>query len=215
MENLFCCNSVSWGWFTKVSRALEDILSKFVYYRNLTSGEKFKLKLCTWAQSIALGTRTKFQLKILTINVISGIVYFREIILESSRNLSETTPRPSNQNRSLKLLWQHSCLAMCNFFTDFGLNTLRPRQNGRHLPDNIFKCIFLNENVWISIKISLKFVPKVPINNIPALVLIMARRWPGDKPLSEPMMVSLPTHICVTRPQWVKPEQNKMSIEFE
>ena len=33
------------------------------------------------------------------------------------------------------------------------LNTLRPRQNGRHFPDDIFKCIFLNENVWISIKI--------------------------------------------------------------
>ena len=42
-----------------------------------------------------------------------------------------------------------------------------------------------------------------PINNIPALVQIMAWRRPGDKPLSEPMMVSLLTHICVTRPQWV------------
>ena len=40
------------------------------------------------------------------------------------------------------------------------LNTLGPRQNGRHFPDNIFKCIFLNENVWILIKISLKFVRK-------------------------------------------------------
>ena len=50
------------------------------------------------------------------------------------------------------------------------VNTLRPRQDGRHFPDDIFKCIFLYENVWISIKISLKFVPKGPINNIPALV---------------------------------------------
>ena len=82
-------------------------------------------------------------------------------------------------------------------------NTLRPRQNGRHFPDDIFKCIFLNENVWISIKISLKFVPKVPIDNIPALVQIMAWRRSGDKPLYEAMMVSLLTHICVTRPQWV------------
>ena len=83
------------------------------------------------------------------------------------------------------------------------LNTLRPRQNGRHFADDIFKCIFLNENVWISIKISLKIVPKGPINSITALVQIMAWRHSGDKPLSEPMMVSLPTHICVTRPQWV------------
>ena len=39
------------------------------------------------------------------------------------------------------------------------VNTLRPRQNGRHFADVIFKCIFLNENLLISIKISLKFVP--------------------------------------------------------
>ena len=63
--------------------------------------------------------------------------------------------------------------------------------------DDIFKCIFLNENVWILIKNSLKFVPKVRINKIPALVQIMAWRRP------EPMVVSLPTHICVIRPQWV------------
>ena len=83
------------------------------------------------------------------------------------------------------------------------INTLRPRQNGRHFADDIFKCIFLNENVWISIKISLKFAPKGPINIIPALVQIMAWRRLGDKPLSEPMIVCLTTHICVTRPQWV------------
>ena len=82
-------------------------------------------------------------------------------------------------------------------------NTLRPRQNGHHLADDIFKCIFLNENVWIPVKISLKYVPKGPINNIPALVQIMAWRRSGDKLLSEPMMFGLPTHICVTRPQWV------------
>ena len=84
------------------------------------------------------------------------------------------------------------------------INTLRPRQNGRDFADDIFKRIFLNENVLISLKISLKFVPKGLINNIPALVQIMACRRPGDKPLSEPMLVKLPTRICVTRPQWVK-----------
>ena len=85
------------------------------------------------------------------------------------------------------------------------INSLKPRQNGRHFADDIFKLIFLNENVSISIKISLKFIPRGPIHNIPALVQIMAWRRLGDKPLSEPMMVRLPTHICVTRPQWVKP----------
>ena len=93
---------------------------------------------------------------------------------------------------------------ICSGVTQPGwVNTLRPRQNGRHFADDIFKLIFVNENIWIPIKISLKFVPKGSINNIPALVQIMAWRRPGDKPLSEPMMVSLTTHICVTRPQWV------------
>ena len=91
----------------------------------------------------------------------------------------------------------------CLLYGFMTLYTLRPRQNGRHFPDDIFKWIFLNENIRISITISLKFVPGGPISNIPTLVQVMAWRRPGDKPLSEPMMFRLPTHICVTRPQWV------------
>ena len=68
------------------------------------------------------------------------------------------------------------------------LNTLRPKQHGCHFADNTFKGIFFNENVGISIKISLEFVHKGPINNIPALVQIMAWRRIGDKPLPEPML---------------------------
>ena len=95
-------------------------------------------------------------------------------------------------------------------FNRFGyINTLRPRRNRRHFADEIFKCILLNENILISIKISLKFIPKGPINNIPALVQIMAWRRPGDKPLSEPMMIISLTHICVTRPQWVNSNFSK------
>ena len=81
---------------------------------------------------------------------------------------------------------------------------MRPRQNGCHFPDDIFKCILLNENVWTWIKISLQFVNEVPFFNMAALVQIMAWRRPGDKPLPGPMMVSLLAHICVPPPQWVK-----------
>ena len=103
----------------------------------------------------------------------------------------------SSSMETLKAV-QFSVMAMWLF------NTLRPRQDDRHFPDDIFKWIFLNGNVWIAIKVSLKFVPKGSINNIPPLVQIMAWRRPGDKPLSEPMMVILLwTHTCVTRPQWV------------
>ena len=100
-------------------------------------------------------------------------------------------------------LWHH-CNAKQMLHATATFNTLRPRYNGRHFADNMFKCIFLNENVWIPNKISLKFVSKGPINYIPALVQIMARRRAGAKPLSETMMVRLLTHICVTQPQWVK-----------
>ena len=64
-------------------------------------------------------------------------------------------------------------------------NTLRPRQNCRHLSDDIFKCIFLNDKFRIPLMIWMEFVPLVRINNIPALVQIMAWRRSGDKPLSE------------------------------
>ena len=95
-----------------------------------------------------------------------------------------------------KLNVYNSCSTCAWNSTIFSFNTLRLRQNGRHFADDIFNRIFVNENVRISIEFSLKFVPKGPINNIPALIQIMAWRRPGDKPLSEPMMVSLLTHIC-------------------
>ena len=72
--------------------------------------------------------------------------------------------------------------------------SLRLGQNDRHFPNDIFKCIFLNENVRLSIIISLKVVPSGQINNAPSLVQIMAWRRPGDKPVSEPMLLSLLTH---------------------
>ena len=87
------------------------------------------------------------------------------------------------------------CSMACCYTGTPSFSTSRPRQNGRHFPDDIFKSIFLNGNVWISNKISLKFVAEGPINNIPALVQIMAWRRPGDKPLSKSMMTSLLTHI--------------------
>ena len=80
------------------------------------------------------------------------------------------------------------------------INSLRLRQNGHNFTDEMH---FLEENVWILIEISLKFVGKCQINNISVLVQIMAWHWPGDKPLSEWMKLILLTYICMTRPQWV------------
>ena len=111
---------ISGGCFTNISRALQNILSKFVYRRNRTSYENFKLKLCMCAQSHALGTHTKFRLEILTLKVISSIVDFREIILESSRNVSETTPR-----FILYVYCVQMCLTMTSNIIYYSTETLR------------------------------------------------------------------------------------------
>ena len=87
------------------------------------------------------------------------------------------------KSKCVSMLWRHHNHASMG---QPHVNTLRPRQNGRHFTDDIFKRIFLNGNIWIPIKISLTFVPKGSINNDPALVQIMAWR--------RPMMVNLPTH---------------------
>ena len=53
------------------------------------------------------------------------------------------------------------------------------------------------ENAWISIKISLKFVPEGRINY--SNIVSDNGSWPGGKPLSEPVMIRLLTHICMLR----------------
>ena len=66
------------------------------------------------------------------------------------------------------------------------------------------------KNIWISIKTSLKFVAKGPVNDIPALVQIRTWRRSGDKSSSEPMIVSfasLGLHELIT---YVRIQINKM-----
>ena len=57
---------------------------------------------------------------------------------------------------------------------------------------SIFKCNLLNENDRIPIQISLRFIPRSPIDNTLPLVHVMARRRTGDKPIPEPMLAQIP-----------------------
>ena len=123
--------------------------------------------------------------------------------------ISFTVPLYSLSRHDVDLAWQGRPTRRYLPVAGGRVNTLRPRQDVRHFADDTFKRILFNENVRISIKISLKFVAKSPNNNIPALVLIMAWRRRGDKPLSEPMVIRSSTHICVSRPQWVKCSGNR------
>ena len=81
---------------------------------------------------------------------------------------------------------------------------------GRYKMAVVFQTIFSSACSWMTMfEFRLKFhwtlfLRVGPMNTIPALVQIMAWRRPGDKSLSEPTMVILQTHICVTRPKWVK-----------
>ena len=96
--------------------------------------------------------------------------------------------------------WVNICilhLIPCTWEQWLCFNSSPPWQNGRHTTDKIFRCIFLNEKFCIMIKISLKFVPKGPIDNKSALAQVMAWRRTGNKPLPEPM------HIRSTRGGWV------------
>ena len=145
----------------------------------------------------------------LLIHVIILMLFY--LISISKRGRSQVIYMITNEIESCKvLISEENTYGKQFLYTNYAgyihahiINTLRPRQNGHHFPDDIFKWIFLNENVWIVINISLKFVPRGPIKNIPTLVQVMAWRRPGDMLLFEPMMVSLLTHICFTRPQWV------------
>ena len=88
------------------------------------------------------------------------------------------------------------CIMCCwKLFLFYGVNSSPHGQKGCHFRGDIFRCIFMNEKFSILIEISLKFVPKDPNDNKPALIQIMAWRRIGDKPLSEPMMVNLLMHL--------------------
>ena len=92
---------------------------------------------------------------------------------------------------------------------------LRPRQNGHHFADDIFKCISLNENVWIPIKILLKFVPKSPINNIPSLVQIshyLSQWWLAYWRIYASLGLNeLITHLGTSKTDWGKPWMEDIS----
>ena len=129
-------------------------------------------------------------------NSINSIINTQGAILRSQKGyqrfILEHLRRHSIQ--SISCVCTHCCI-LCvvkkpymQYIYSIVFNRSRPRKNGCHCADDVFNCIFLNENVRISLRISLEFVSKIS-----ALVPIMAWRRSGDKPLSEPMMVSLPT----------------------
>ena len=136
-------------------------------------------------------------------------LFLQEVLQVVTSLITEKTPgAPSSRSKHWRLSanWTASQEMASSSYSALvetntqAFNTLRLRQNGRHFPDDIFKWISMNENFWISNKISLKYVPLGLIDNIATLIQTMAWRRSGDKSLSEPMLTCSSTHICVTWP---------------
>ena len=119
---------------------------------------------------------------------------------------------PSGADRTQvgPMLAPWTLLSGASLFTSNTFNSSPPGQNGHHFTNNNCRCIFVKENFCSLIKIAQKFVPKGPVDYNPALIKIMAWRWIGDKPLSEPMLTWFTEtymrqlkHICATVEVWV------------
>ena len=127
-----------------------------------------------------------------------------------NKNMSQNSKYQEVQTLSLSMGSQHWHSYIHGIYTNTSTHW------GRDKMAAIFQTTFSNGFSWMKLyefwlKISLKFVPRGRINNILALVQIMAWRQQGDKPLSEPMMVSSLTHICVIWPQWVNNAQTTIN----
>ena len=102
------------------------------------------------------------------------------------------------------------CEQACGFATQGITNTARLNQNGLSFPENIFKCIFFNESIKLSINIPLKFAPNKQYSSNGS-----DNDWHrlGDQPSPQPMVVNLLMHIFTTLPlelmpfglRWTKP----------
>ena len=117
-------------------------------------------------------------------NVNIALSFDVNIALSSDVNIALSSELLESFEDFAKFVWSLvMALKSYSLLTHLSLNKM-----AAILADDIFKCIFLNKIFRISIKISLKFVPKVPLYNKSALVQVMAWRRTGDKPLPKPML---------------------------
>ena len=101
----------------------------------------------------------------------SGTVMNGRFVHKNTNTLTRKKDDPPQKNKVHPMKYVHGFVVLCFVFGY--IITLRPRQNGRHFADDIFALNFFYQNLRISNKISLEFLLKCPIYNIPALVKIM------------------------------------------
>ena len=118
----------------------------------------------------------------MTFRLSSGVIDIKLMVISLLRGRDDTSNMFSQECTTLKVVKVKET-------QEWWFNSSSPGQNGRHFTDNIFRSIFLNEEVRILIRISPKFVPNDLIDNNSALIQIMAHRLFGAEPLSEPMLI--------------------------
>ena len=113
----------------------------------------------------------------------------------------------NNQNDDLNQIKKETTIIKKSIYI---INSSHPGHDSRHFSDDIFRCILGNEKFCILIEISIKFAPKGPIDNNPALIFTMARRRIGNKPISEPMLTRFTdAYIAALRTDELKLSNNK------
>ena len=126
---------------------------------------------------------THWSIKMVILSIYISNIFFN---INQNTTSTETILWCVAKNVRFDRIMDWCCQTTSHFLTHWGRDKM-----AANILTTFSNVNFLNENIWISIKISLKSVPKGPIDNIPALVQIMAWRRPGDKPLSEPMMLGI------------------------
>ena len=114
----------------------------------------------------------------------------------------------TNEGTMILVSLDAACFDALTLPTVTVINSSPLGQNGCHFANDNFRCIFVNEKFRILIKIALKFVPQGPIDNISALVSIMAWRQIGDKPLSKPILTRFTDAYMRHLGGWVKNVHN-------
>ena len=99
-------------------------------------------------------------------------------------------------SKLVKYKWTELTFLSFNSSVLYAISTLRLRQNVCHFADDVFKCIFLNENFWISNNMSMKCVSQGLIDNISLIQVVAWCHQATSHYLNQWWLWSLLMHIC-------------------
>ena len=157
--------SVSWLWFGTPSRSIDDSSVEQQSFLHNTPNSQIYLSNaiamisnCETNKGVVRFVTDEKKRAMYTAQcsignkpwpVDSGILHYTCIGRVNLRGDANRTKHTAKVYIGNNLLVRNSMEVTETPFVDSSVNTLRPRQNGRHFADDISKCIFLNQTVWI------------------------------------------------------------------